>query len=135
MNTQDHPLAHLQEYRTVRDGEYCKQNCFLSSEDLRIALNLYVDDFEICEPLGTSRKKHKLYGVCWVLGNLPPGSTSKLTAIYLAVLCKSDDVRTYGYEKVLEPLLQDLRILEQHGVSISQISQFVKGTVQCVILI
>nr|XP_046269580.1 uncharacterized protein LOC124072313 isoform X1 [Scatophagus argus] len=130
---QNQPLSCFQEYRTVRDGEYYKQNPFLSGEGFRIAVNLYVDDFEICNPLGTSRKKHKLCGVYWVLGNLPPGSHSKLTSIYLAVLCKSDDVKAYGYEKVLEPLLQDLYILEQHGVFISQVGQFVKGSVQCVI--
>lgn len=59
----DQRLSGLQEYRTVRDGEYYKQNPFLSAEDLRIAVNLYIDDFEICNPLGTSRKKHKLCGV------------------------------------------------------------------------
>ncbi|XP_061910700.1 uncharacterized protein LOC133654400 [Entelurus aequoreus] len=68
---QDH--TGFQEYRTVRDGEYYKQNLFLSGEGFRIAVNLYVDDFEICNPLGTSRRKHKLCGVYWVLGNLPPG--------------------------------------------------------------
>ena len=130
---QNQTLPCLQEYRTIRDGEYYKQNSFLSSEGFRIALHLYVDDFEICNPLGTSRKKHKLCGVYWVLGNLPPGSHSKLSSIYLAVLCKSDDVKAYGYQKVLEPLLQDLSVLEQHGVFILQIGQFVKGSVQCVI--
>ncbi|XP_035848765.1 uncharacterized protein LOC118493311 [Sander lucioperca] len=133
LKTQQNQLLSVhQEYRTIRDGEYYKQNHFLSAEGLRIAVNLYVDDFEICNPLGTSRKKHKLCGVYWVLGNLPPGSHSTLTSIYLAVLCKSDDVKAYGYEKVLEPLLQDLGTLEQHGVFISQLGQFVKGTVQCV---
>lgn len=123
----------VKEYRTVRDGEYFKQNKFLSGEGIKIAVNLYVDDFEICNPLGTSRKKHKLCGVYWVLGNLPPGSHSTLQSINLAVLCKSDDVKAYGFEKVLEPLLQDLKILEQHGVFISQLGQFVKGSVQCII--
>lgn len=131
--TQDQPLSGLKEYRTIRDSKYFKQNTFLSSENYKIAINLYVDDFEICNPLGTSPKKHKLCGVYWVLGNLPPGSHSKLSSIYLAVLCKSDDAKAFGYRKVLEPLLQDLIILEQHGVFISQIGQFVKGTVQCLI--
>ena len=36
--------AGLQEYRTIRDGEFYKQNPFLS-EGLRIAVNLYIDDF------------------------------------------------------------------------------------------
>lgn len=35
--------------------------------------------------------------------------------------------------KVLEPLIQDLTILEKHGVFVSQLGKFVKGSVQCVI--
>lgn len=100
---------------------------------MRIAIHLYVDDFEICNNLGTSRKKHNLCGVYWVLGNVPPGSHSTLASIYLAVLCKTDDVKAYGYEKVLQPILQDLCILENHGVFISQLGQFAKGSVQYVI--
>ena len=126
-------LTSLAEYRTIRDGEYYKQNHFLCCKDLRIALHLYIDDFEICNPLGTSRKKHKLCGVYWVLGNLPPGSSSALSSIYLAVLCKSDDAKSFGYLKVLEPLLQDFSILEQHGVFVSQLGQFLKGNAQCII--
>lgn len=42
-------------------------------------------------------------------------------------------MRIYGYEKVLEPLLQDLVTLESQGIFIAQIGDFVKGTIQCVI--
>lgn len=69
--TQNQLLSGLKEYRTIRDGKYFKQNPLLSSEGYKIAVNLNVDDFEICNPLGTFRKKHKLCGVYWVLGNLP----------------------------------------------------------------
>ena len=70
----------------------------------------------------------------WVIcPQVPIHKKLKLNSIYLAVLCQSDDVKTYGYGKVLEPLLQDLSILEQHSVFISQLGQFVKGSVQCVI--
>lgn len=62
-----------------------------------------------------------------------PVKASTLPFIYLAVLRKSDDVQAYGYEKVLQPLLQDLCILENHGIFISQLGQFAKGSVQCVI--
>ncbi len=65
--------------------------------------------------------------------NLPPGSHSALSSIYLTLLCKSDDVKLYGYGKVLEPLLQDLCVLEEHGVFISKLGKFVKGTVHSVV--
>ena len=97
------------------------------------SLSAYIDDFEICNPLGTSRKKHKLCSVYWVLGNLPPGSHSSLSSIYLALLCKSDDIKNFGYQKIFQPLLNDLVTLEQEGVFIDHLGAFIKGTVQCVV--
>lgn len=120
-------------FKSFQDGLIYSQNDFWSQEELRISLTLYIDDFEVCNPLGTSRKKHKLCGVYWILSNLAPGFHSALHSIYLAVLCKTDDVKTFGFEKVLEPLLHDLRVLEEQGVYISHIGEFVKGTVQCVV--
>nr|XP_055056165.1 uncharacterized protein LOC129440700 [Misgurnus anguillicaudatus] len=93
--------ANVDQYASFQDGEYHKNNPFFSNEDLRISLCLYIDDFEVCNPLGTSCKKHKLCAVYWILGNLPPGSSSVLSSIYLALLCKSDHVKTYGYKKYL----------------------------------
>lgn len=49
-------VGHLSQYKAYRDGLYCKENILLSSEDLSIAVGLYIDDFEVCNPLGTSKK-------------------------------------------------------------------------------
>lgn len=109
-----------------------KINCCLSKQE-SISLILYIDDFEICNPLGTSRRKHKICGLYWTLGNLPPGCNSTLSSIYLAALIKSNDLKCYGYEKVLEPLINDLVILEQSGIFVTKLGRTVKGTVQCVV--
>lgn len=119
-------------YKTYNNGKHYRENCFYSDNDLRISLILYVDDFEVCNPLGTSRKKHKITAVYFVLANLPTELRSSLTSIYLAVLSKAVDVKKFGYEKVLEPLLNDLAILEQEGVYIASLGKNIKGTVQCV---
>ncbi|XP_034096114.1 uncharacterized protein LOC117562389 isoform X1 [Gymnodraco acuticeps] len=121
-----------QTYKSSQDGSHFKENGFLSGDDLRILLTIYIDDFEICNPLGTSRKKHKLCGIYWTLSNLPPGSHSSLSSIYLAVLCKTDDVKKYGYDRVLHPLLQDMITLEQVGVFIPLLGRCLKGTIQVV---
>lgn len=68
-----------------------------------------------------------------MLANLPPGSHSSLSSIYLAVLCKSDDVKTYGYEKVFEPLLHDLKTLEEQGIFVPLLGESVQGTVFSVV--
>ena len=49
-------------YILFQDGEYFKENKLLSDK-LSIALGLYIDDFEICNPLATSKKKHKVCGI------------------------------------------------------------------------
>lgn len=126
-------VSDQQHYRFFEDGQHFKNNVFLSGEELRISLCLYIDDFEVCNPLGTSRKTHKLCAVYWVLGNLPPGSHSSLASIYLALLCKSDHVKIFGYHRIFEPLLQDLVTLEQQGVFVSHLGTFVKGTLQSVV--
>ena len=80
-------------YRSYKDGLHFKENSLLSGEDLSLSITLYADDFEVCNPLGTSRKTHKLCAVYWVLSNLPPGSHSSLSSIFLAILCKTDNVK------------------------------------------
>lgn len=130
---QDIELDPSFEFRSHEDGWHFKENSFLNAEELRISLRLYVDDFENCNPFGTSRKKRKLCGVYWVLANLPPGSHSSLSSIFLAILCKSVDVKIYGYDKVLEPLLQDIKTLEDHGVYVPLLGKSLRGTVQSVV--
>lgn len=103
------------------------------SEDGQIALVLYIDEFEICNPLGTSRKKLKITAVYCFFGNMPHMSQSTLNSIYLALLCKSVDIKRFGYDEVLAPLIKDLAILECDGVYISSVGQNVKGSVFCVV--
>lgn len=83
-------------YKTSQDGSYFQENSFLSGDKLRILVSLYIDDIEICNPLGTSRRKYKLCGIYWTLNNLPPGSHLSLSSIYLEVLCKTDDMNKFG---------------------------------------
>lgn len=125
-------LSH-QKYVSFQDGEHYKNNLFFSAGKLRNSLCLYIDDFEVCNPLGTPRKKHNLSAVYWILGNLPPGSSSTLSSIYLALLCKSEYVKEYGYKKIFEPLLHNIVTLEQQGLFFPQLGRFIKGTLQCVV--
>lgn len=68
--------------KTIFNGAFFNENELLSKQE-SISLILYIDEFEICNPLGTSRRKHKMCGLYWILGNLPPGCNSALSSIYL----------------------------------------------------
>lgn len=119
-------------YSCPFDGEFFRNNTLLS-KDCAISLHLYINDFEICNPIRTSRRKHKICTIYWTLGNLSPGFQSSLSSIHLALLASSDDLKVYGYEAVLEPLISDLISFEQHGVFLAKLGKSVKGTVQFVI--
>ena len=119
-------------YRCFYDGSNYKENLQLSKE-CAISLILYIDDFEVCNPLGTSRKKHKICGVYWALGNLPASCHSSLSNIYLAALIRSEDVKCYGFDSVLKPLIEDLITLQQQGLFIAKLGKTVKGFVHCVV--
>lgn len=53
--------------------------------------------------------------------------------IQLAALCKVPDLKRCGYQRVLGPLLRDLRILEEDSVFIECLGRSVRGTVLCVV--
>lgn len=101
----------------------------MTEEEFRITLCLYIDDFEVANPLGTSKRKHKLWFIYWVLGNLHPKYRSSLHSIQLALLCKISYIKEYGYSEILHPLVQDLVSLEQPGVYVEQLGSSIKGTV------
>ncbi|XP_053083781.1 uncharacterized protein LOC113541109 [Pangasianodon hypophthalmus] len=117
------------EYRSYADGEHFKENRLLSGDEFTIALILYLDDFEIANPLGTSKQKHKMCAVYWVIANIPVKYRSTLNSTQVALLCNTSTMKQYGYEKVLQPLILDLISLEQHGVYVEQLGANVKGTV------
>ena len=119
-------------YKTFQDGNYFKQNELFGEQELFITLRLYIDDFELCNPLDTSKKIHKLTAVYWVILNLPPKFSSTLHSTHLALLGKTFDSKQFGYETFLSPLIKDLKSLEQTGVFEQTLNNYVKGSVFCV---
>lgn len=130
--TEDGCASTSTQFRSFHDGAIYKASDFYS-EERRISIFLYSDDFEVCNPLGTSRKKHKITSVYWILADIPSCYRSTLTSVYLALLCKADDIKRFGYSEVLKPLLEDIAKLEQDGILLPKLGKTVKGTVFCVV--
>lgn len=65
-----------------------------------------------------------------MLADIPPVLRSTLPSIYLAVLCKANDVKEYGSSRVLEPL-NDLKNLEENGVFVPSLGKTVKNSIFC----
>ena len=83
-----------------------------------MCLYIYQDAFEICSPLGSSKKKHKVVGVYCMLGNLPPHQRAKLDNIMLIMLVKESLLKKFGQSVVFRRLVSELSTLSSCGFSV-----------------
>lgn len=110
-------------YRDISDGSYFKNHRLFSQ------IQLYYDDFETANPLGSKKGVHKLGCVYFVLRNLSPKLNSVLMNIHLVALFHSEDLKKYGFEPILKPLIDDLKTLETEGIHLPFSATPVKGSV------
>lgn len=109
------------------DGRLYKEKESILAESPCIDIFMYTDDFEVCNPIGAYRKKHKICAIYYVIGNFHPAVRSRTASIQLALVCRSRDVKEFGIDKVLMPMLEDLKELERVGVEIQGVSRKVRG--------
>lgn len=67
-----------------------------------IQLQLFYDDFECANPLGSKKGIHKLGAIYFTLRNLSPKHNSMLHNIYLVALFHAQDIKTNGFAKILD---------------------------------
>lgn len=67
----ENPLKNLNEeiLTDFTDGLICKSHNHFTEKNF-INILLYQDSFEIVNPLGSAKKKHKIFAVYYTLGNL-----------------------------------------------------------------
>jgi len=90
---------------------------------------VYYDEFETANPLGSKRGIHKVGALYFVLRNLPPKFNSRLMNIHLIALFHAQDVKKYGFDPILEPLIRDIKILESDGIELPVSTSKVYGTI------
>jgi len=78
-----------------------------------IFLQLYYDDFETANPLGSRATIHKLGGFYFTVANFPSRLNSDLNNIHLAALVYTQDIKKYGMSAVLTTLRDELLVLER----------------------
>lgn len=64
------PFENANGINSYKDSTNYRENDFLVAGTFRILLTMYTDEFEIANPLGTSKKKHKMFGVYWAMSSL-----------------------------------------------------------------
>lgn len=89
------------------------------NNSLQLKIQLYIDEFELGNPIGAKRGKHKLTAVYFTIGNVPLRYRNK-DMIFLCLLVTHRSLKLYDptYHKVFEPLLHDLHLL-QEGIDVN----------------
>lgn len=113
-------------FADLTDGQKHRASNFFQQNNI-LQIILYQDAFEVCNPLGSSRIKHKVVGIYMVLGNLPPWQRSKTDQIQLVSLCYEKDIKYYGWSIILKNIIDDLKVLETVGIQVNNIT--FKGSV------
>ena len=131
------PKQHREGYMyDFNDGSVFQNNQFFSDNPEAIQLLLYQDSFEIVNPLGSAKKKHKILAMYYSLGNLHSCIRSVVDTMQLVLLCKENDLKKLGSEgpgTVFGPVIRDLKKLETEGITIGNGLEKRKGTVAFVL--
>jgi hypothetical protein len=104
--------------RDIRDGTSHTSHEILGTNTKAIQLIMYQDAFEIVNPLGSGRKKHKILGFYYTLGNIHAWNRSKVDPLQLVLLCKNVDFTYFGSKKVLKRLVREIKDLEENGIAL-----------------
>ncbi len=116
-------------YSDFCDGTHFKTNPLFSVVEHALQLQVYYDDFETANPLGSKHGVHKLGCLYFTLRNLPPHLNSSLMNIHLISLFHSEDARKYGLDKILSPFIEDVKKLETCGMKVSFSDEPLNGTI------
>lgn len=105
------------EYERFCCGTNFKRNELFQSNKNAIQIQIFYDDFELTDALKT--KDIKVCGIYFIIHNFPPTLTSQLQNMYLICVCEKSVIKKYGLQAILRPLVQDLKSLEDEGISIN----------------
>ncbi|XP_074657114.1 uncharacterized protein LOC141910282 [Tubulanus polymorphus] len=104
-------------YRDIFDGRVYKNIELFQRLQVSLKIILYQDSFEVVNPLGSAKTKHKILAVYFNLANFLPHHRSKIDPMQLVLLCTEKNVKEFGFDNVLSVLVNDLKDLETNGIS------------------
>jgi hypothetical protein len=93
-------------------GELWKKKILPYQNKILIPYFMYIDDFEINNPLGSHASVHSISAIYY---SFPLTDQSKLVNIYLAALIKAVDMKHFGNDSCLNKLICQINDLEVNG--------------------
>ncbi|XP_065683520.1 uncharacterized protein LOC124813803 [Hydra vulgaris] len=117
-------------YTDLMSGSLIKD--IAKSDDEILYLMLYQDSFEIVNPIGSGRKKHKILAVYLTLANIPSHKRYASEQLQLVLMCKDTDLKYFGLSKVFAPIFSELAEISGCSVSVSK-SLSIKTKLLCIL--
>ena len=105
-------------YEDFHSGEVFQKHELFGKHPDAVPILLYQDGFEIVNPLGSAKNKHKILAVYATFGNLLPQNRSKIEPMQLVLLCREKDFKYFGMDMVFQRLVSDLQDIEENGLKI-----------------
>ncbi len=105
-------------YRDICDGSVFKCHPLFMTQCKAIQIIAYFDEVEVCNPLGSSSKKHKLGCMFFTIGNFRPHLRSRLNNIFLISVVRSPLVRKHGMNAFLQPFVKNMLSLCHDGITV-----------------
>ena len=93
----------------LSDGTFVQSHPLFSTDDRSLKILLYYDDVNVANPL--TNKMHKIGFFYYQLANIDYKYRSKLKSIHLFATCSVNYIKKYGIDSILEPLVEDLKVL------------------------
>ena len=81
--------------RDMSDGSVYKDHPIFSQNHSALQFIAYYDEIELCNPLGSPTKVHKLGCIFFTLGNIPAKFRSQLKCIFLVKLASAPTIHTH----------------------------------------
>lgn len=100
------------------DASYFKEHSVFSKDPNAIRLHFYADEFEVCNPLGSKRGKHKVLAVYYYIGNTNCKLWSKNKFIHLCLLVRYKDLQNCDpiCTRFFKPIISELQDLASTGI-------------------
>ncbi|XP_055377132.1 uncharacterized protein LOC129609225 [Condylostylus longicornis] len=106
-----------QKIHNFAQGRLWQEKKKLYSDKTTVPYFLYIDDFEINNPLGSHSGNQAITAIYFSFPTLE--CFSKLNDIYLAALIKAKDIKKFGNDLTINSLIEKLISLELNGLNLT----------------
>lgn len=120
----DHDCTDDASYHDFCCGESFKQNIFFKNNPNCVKIQLYADEFELCNPLQSKSGVHKVCAIYFTIRNMPKQFSCKVNNIFLV---KQMILKQTDFNNIWRPIVNDLRYLESYEIDTME------GTIKAVL--